>query len=257
MIFSLPMLVTLTSIFLCWGSFLNMVGYRIIRGHSFQGRSFCPHCRVPIAWYDLIPVISFCILKGRCRNCQKRISALYPAIELLTALMFLLLINCTDPQYWLAYSIFISASLVTIRTDFDQMLIARMMTWGIVPCAFLASYLHHLPITLPESIIGCLFGYAFLYTIAWLYRWRRNEEGLGEGDLDLIALIGAFLGPLGAWHALMFGSLLGLLTGIAQMLIANKKIRFIAFGPWLIFGAFIFLFTDDYLKLLWWPENFN
>jgi len=178
-------------------------------------------------------------------------------MEGLTAVMLVLLIFFIKPRYWLAYGIFISASIVTIRTDFDQMLIARAMTWGIVPCAFIASYFTYLPITCIESLAGCALSYGFLYAIARIYRWRRNEDGLGEGDLDLIATIGAFLGPLGAWHALMIGSVLGLVAGMSNMLYSKKMNRMIAFGPWLIFGAFMYLFLGDYLKHFWVPELFD
>lgn len=250
MIISWSMIFLLGIIFLCWGSFLNMVGYRIIRSHSFRGRSFCPHCKHLIGWYDLIPLISYIVLKGHCRKCKEAISLLYPFIEFLTALLLLLLILFIDQRYWLGYGIFISASMVTIRTDFEKMLIARAMTWGMIPIAYLLSYFSLLPLTLSESILGSLFGFAILFIIARLFYALRNIHGLGEGDIDLLAMIGAFTGIAGAWCSLMLGSFFGLLASFGQIVISRQMVRQIAFGPWLIAGACFYLFFQQYILLL-------
>src|SRR5690606_13178057 len=119
-------LLLLTILFLCWGSFLNVVGYRLIAGYSIiRPRSFCPHCSQQLAIRDLIPVVSWLMLRGRCRTCNKPISFLYPLIEVITALIFLGLYFFIDPHYWVSYGLLFSALIVTIRTDAETMLISR------------------------------------------------------------------------------------------------------------------------------------
>ncbi len=249
----IPGLVLAFILFLCWGSFLNVVGYRIIRGYSFRGRSYCPHCRVQLPWYDTIPLISYAVLRGRCRNCRNVISALYPFIELLTALLLTLMIIKIDQRYWLGYGLFISACIVTIRTDFEKMLISRLITWGLIPVAFVLSYLHRIPLTLTESVQGALFGYFVLWIIARLFYAIRNIEGMGEGDIDLLAMIGAFTGIIGAWTSLLLGSFLGIISCLIQMAISKRAHPKIAFGPWLAAGALIYIFLQEQIQDLIQP----
>ena len=245
-----PWLIVLFITFLCWGSFLNVVGYRLIRNYSLMGRSFCPHCKQQLAWYDTIPLVSYVALWGRCRNCRNIISILYPFIELLTAILLTLMILYIQPRYWFGYGVFISALLVTIRTDFEKMLISRYMTWGLIPLAFALSTFKLLPISLPESILGMVFGYAVLWIIARLFYAVRNVEGMGDGDIDLLAMVGAFTGILGAWSTLLFGSFLGVIASLVQMLISKRVRVKIAFGPWLAAGALIYIFLQDYIAQL-------
>ncbi len=235
---------------LCWGSFLNALGYRIIRGQSIIGRSRCPYCKKVIAWYDLIPVFSWLYLRGKCRSCKKPISALYPFIELLTALLFCLIALYIEPRYWFGDGLFFSALIVTIRTDFEKMLISRYMTWGMIPFGFGLSAVGLLPITLLQSTTGMVFGYSMLWITARIFRAVRKLEGIGEGDLDLLALIGAFTGPLGAWVALFLGSLLGSVVGVIAMMQQRRTRVKIAFGPWLAAGAIIYVFTQQFINEL-------
>ena len=247
----IPWLIGLFVLFLCWGSFLNVVGYRIIRGYSLAGRSFCPHCRHGLAWYDLVPVISWLALWGRCRNCRNRISILYPFIELLTATVLSLMILVIDQQYWVGYGIFITALLVTIRTDFERMEISRYMTLALIPVAWLLSYFGYLPITFYQSIIGTIFGYGLLWLIASLYHLLRQTEGMGEGDMDLLGMIGAFTGIPGAWITLLLGSLFGTIVHLFMMLITKRSFyKAIAFGPWLAAGALVYIFFDKQILAL-------
>lgn len=246
----IPWLIAVFCIFLCWGSFLNVVGYRIIRKYPLTGRSFCPHCKQQLAWYDLIPLISWLALRGRCRNCRNVISFLYPLIEFLAAALLTLMIIYLPSRYWFGYGVFISSLLVTIRTDFEKMLISRYMTWGLIPLAFALSTFTLLPISISESILGAVFGYAVLWIIARLFYAFRNVEGMGEGDIDLLALIGSFTGILGAWSSLLFGSFLGVIASLVQMIISKRVKVKIAFGPWLSAGALIYLFFQQQIAQL-------
>lgn len=233
---------------MCWGSFLNVIGYRLTHGYSLAlPRSFCPHCQTVLAWYDLIPVISWLFLRSKCRTCKANISYLYPLIEILTAIIFTLAIIFISPSYWLAYAIFFSALIVTIRTDAETMLISRFTTICLIPIAFTLSATHSLPITILNSIMGAIFGYGVLWFIAWLFYTLTHKEGMGEGDFELLATIGAFTGVLGAWLTLFIGSALGSLAALLIILKNKSAISTkIPFGPWLALGAIIYVFLQKY-----------
>ncbi len=235
-------------LFLCWGSFLNVVGYRIIHGYSLVlPRSFCPSCHTTIKWYDLIPFFSWFILRGKCRACKTQISPLYPLIELLTAVVLTGLIVFIEPRYWISYGIFFSALIVTIRTDAETMLIARSMTLGLVPVALALSAFGLLSLSLLESIGGALFGYGILWSIAQLFYLLRKQEGMGEGDFDLLSMIGAFTGIFGSWITLLIGAFLGTLAGILILAQGADRSTKIAFGPWLALGGIIYTFIQEWL----------
>jgi leader peptidase (prepilin peptidase) / N-methyltransferase len=164
--------------FLAWGSFLSMLAFRLISGDSlFRARSFCPACHKNIAWYDLVPLFSWIILKGKCRSCSAAISWLYFFIEALAALSFSALFFLQNPHYYGAYFLFFSALLITIRTDLEHMLISRYMTLFLIPCGIACSYYNFLPITVTESIVGTASGYLFLYFIRALYYHQKGWYG--------------------------------------------------------------------------------
>ncbi len=242
---------------LAWGSFLNVVAYRLINWQSIiTPSSNCPHCKHSLAWYDNIPLLSYFLLGGNCRYCQKAISWLYPFIEFITINIMLALFAKIDAQYWLAYFIFFSALIVTIRTDLEFMLISRFVTIFLIPAGFLFSVLGWLPITFSQSIFGCLAGYIVLLGAAVLFSRLMNKQGMGQGDLELLAFIGAFIGPWGSWITLMIASTVGALLGIIYMVLTRQKesIR-IPFGPFLALGAILFvLYQNTFISLL--QQNF-
>ena len=233
-------------LFLGWGSFLNMLGYRLIHGGFDKPRSFCPDCKETISWYDNIPLISWILLRGKCRHCKKPISLLYPFIELFTAICMTALLLTVHLEFYPAYFIFFSALIVTIRTDLETMLISRWVTLFLVPIGMLCAWSEKLPITFTESVWGALFGYLFLWAIAKIYKLLKKIDGMGQGDMDLLCLIGAFIGIFGCLISLLIGSILGSLIGIYTMFTdkqwRNKKIPF---GPFLAFGAMIFVLAQE------------
>lgn len=240
-------------IFLCWGSFLNVIGYRLIHNLSLsEPRSKCPSCKKAIAWYDLIPLISWVILKGRCRQCASPISYLYPFIEFFTTVSLFTLYQIYTPPLLISYFIFFSLLIISIRTDFETMLISQYVTLGALPIGFLATYFKFLPIIIHESLLGAFLGYALLWGIAYLFKKFTNKNGLGIGDMELMAMIGSFTGPLGVWIALTIGSLLGTFFGF--ILIIMKKLKRnsrIPFGPFLAAGAIIYvLLYNDIIKII-------
>ena len=226
-----------------------MLGYRLISQESLLiPRSFCPQCKQIIAWYDNIPLLSWILLKRKCRSCSAIISWLYPFIELSATLVFCSMFVFVPAQYWYAYGLFFSALLVTIRTDCETLLISRFVTLFIVPLGFLLSYYALLPISLLESIGGALSAYIWLYLVGWVFHKCTGKIGLGYGDFELMAFIGSFLGIMGWWFSLLLGSLAGSIIGISYLVLSGQSRNTkIPFGPFLAFGAILFVFCKNFL----------
>ncbi|MGZ6251291.1 MAG: prepilin peptidase [Candidatus Chromulinivorax sp.] len=237
--------------FLCWGSYLNSVGYRLLYPNTFsQLRSFCPKCKYQIKWYDNLPIISWFLLKAECRNCKESISWLYPFIELLTLLSMVALWQTTSIKYFFPYFLFFSALIITIRTDFHKMLISRFVTTYTIPAVFIAAYFDIIPTNLAESIFGALFGYTILWITNKLSLQILKKEGIGQGDLELLACIGAWTGPIGCWIALTIGSILATIITLIYMLITKNKVEKIPLGAYLCFAAILFVIFQKYLIFL-------
>lgn len=234
-------LFVLVPFFACWGSFLNVVAYRLVRDQNIVfPPSSCPMCKKSIAWYDNIPIVSWFFLKGKCRLCHNSISFLYPFIEIFTVIVMTLLVLRVPCHFIPAYFVLFSALIVTIRSDIETMLISQYVTLLLVPIGFLCAYMNLLPISLWNSLIGCLFGYAFLWTLATLFFLWTHKRGMGEGDFELLALIGSFLGLNGAWMSLLIASVIGSCVGLCIIFIgrAQSSIK-IPFGPFLASAAIL------------------
>jgi len=243
------MILLFIPLFLCWGSFLNVVAYRLIRDYSvIFPRSFCPYCKQPIAWYDMIPVISWLLLRGKCRNCKKTISWLYPFIEILTAIVMVALFMRVPLLYTPAYFLFFSALIVTIRTDIETFLISRFASLFLIPIGISLSLFNVLPISVLDSIIGTVVGYLFPYIFSKIFQWITDREGIGYGDFELLAFIGSFTGLAGCWMSLVIGSVIGSLYGISQFIMGRAdRATKIPFGPFLAIGAIIFVLYQDFI----------
>ena len=243
--------ISLILIFLCWGSFLNVVAYRSIYDIPFLAkRSVCPHCRNVIFWYDNIPVLSWLFLCGKCRHCKKSISFLYPFIEIITALiMTLLLLKVDDILSFWVFFLFFSALIVATRTDLQAMVIPQIFSLWLVSFGMVFAYFDLLNITFTQSFFGAILGYASLYFTAKIFKMISKKEGLGVGDMELLGMIGAFLGPIGVWLSLLVGSFSGLFIAGGYILLTKKsKETKIPFGPFLALGATIYFFFNEYLN---------
>lgn len=250
--------ILLLFIFACYGSFLNSFAYRLINDKNlWTSRSYCPQCYKTISFYDLIPIISWLILKAKCRHCKNKISILYPFIEILSAFVFTALILFIDPQYWFSYFIFFSSLLIIIRTDFEVMLISSATTLLPIPAAFILAYFGSLQIKIINSLFGALFGYFVLFIIVKIYALltRQKRELMGSGDFDLLALIGSFTGILGIITSVFLGSILAIIYFIIILLkdyllnktkLINIREYKVPFGPWLSIGAILYLFFDKF-----------
>jgi leader peptidase (prepilin peptidase)/N-methyltransferase len=156
-----------------------------------------------------------------------------------------------DSSYWLAYFIFFSALIVTIRTDLETMLISRYVTLYAVPVGWLLAGMGYLPISLAQSILGSIAGYMILLLISVTFARIKGKEGMGQGDLELLAFIGSFVGFWGCWITLMIGSTVGALVGIGFLLYQRNKFSIaLPFGPFLALGALLFVFLEHYIQLL-------
>jgi leader peptidase (prepilin peptidase) / N-methyltransferase len=230
-----------------WGSFLNVVAYRLLQDAGPFGRSRCPLCAAPIAWYDNIPLVSWFLLRRRCRHCKNFISWLYPFIELLTAVIFWLIFIKIPVHYWFGYGALSSALIVAVRTDLEAMLVSRYATLGLIPVGLTFAFFGLLPITVLQSFFGFSSAYIFLYGLAVAFWWVMKKEGMGSGDVELLAGIGAFVGFPGWWFSLMYAAVVGSLVGIFYLVITgwrSNSVR-LPFCPFLAVGTWVYLF---------WPE---
>ncbi len=230
------------------GSFLNVVILRLPDPEAsvvFPG-SHCPRCKTSLHWYENIPIISFLFLRGRCRSCQEKISVQYPLVEMAMALLSLFLMQrFLISVAFVVYFVFAAALLVIIVIDlYHQIIPDRISLPGIV-LGLGASFL--LPaLSWQDSLLGIVFGGGIFYAIALGYYLATKRQGMGGGDIKLLAMIGAFQG----WQALPFvifcSSLLGTIVGLGAMVQQKKggQTR-IPYGPFLAGASLIYLFFDQ------------
>jgi leader peptidase (prepilin peptidase)/N-methyltransferase len=226
------------------GSFLNVCIYRLPRHESIVWPgSHCPACSKPIAWYDNVPILGYLMLAGRCRACSVRIPLHYPVVEALNTVGYLAILWFFGPTMAAAvYAILFSALLVVAGTDLSHKIIPNAVTFpGIV--LGLVSAATILPLGLLNGLIGLLVGGGILWLLAWASPYLFGKEGMGGGDIKLLAMIGAFLGWKLALMTIMIGSLVGSVVGVS-LLAAQviKREEYIPFGPFLVLGAVSALF---------------
>jgi leader peptidase (prepilin peptidase)/N-methyltransferase len=221
------------------GSFLNVCIVRIPEKISIvMPPSHCPTCKKPIAFYDNIPLLSYIILGGRCRHCRAPIAFRYFVVELLTAVLLPGLYCWYGLTAALGLSFLFCAALIIITfIDLQLQIIPDIISLPGIPLCFLCSFV--VPWTTPlESAIGILVGGGVLYGVAAGYFFLMKKEGMGGGDIKLLAMIGAFLGWKGALIALVVGSFVGSIIGVTVMLLKGKDLKYaVPFGPFLSLGA--------------------
>jgi len=226
------------------GSFLNVCILRLPKEESIVWPgSHCPHCKTPIQFYDNIPLVSYMLLKGRCRHCHRAISFQYPLIEGITALTSLILFMKFGPSLsYLFYFLFVAALIVVTVIDLYHQIIPDVISLPGIGVGLLASLI--LPqLTFVNSLKGLILGGGSLFVVATLYQWLFKREGMGGGDVKLLAMIGAFLGWKAVILTVLLGSLIGSIIGISIMILKGKDFKYaIPFGPFLSLGAVIALF---------------
>ncbi len=235
------------------GSFLNVCIYRLPRDLSVvHPRSFCPSCERQISWYDNVPLLSYMLLRGRCRNCHEPISIRYPIVELATGLLFAwVAYHMGFTPETLKFCIFSAIIVTLIGSDIEERILPDEFTLGGTLIGFALAWLvpmnaslGHLiapgvqslrALSLIEAALGALVSAGSILLVAKLYELLRHREGMGLGDVKMVAMIGAFLGLQGSLLTLILGSLVGGIGGLIYILLTGKN----AATYQLPFGAFL------------------
>lgn len=260
------------------GSFLNVVRHRLPRMLEHQWRrectallepeapaedtkfqynlmvprSHCPACRHPIAARDNIPLLSWCVLRGRCRHCRARIPVHYPLVELACGLAFAGVAWQFGPSWQALWGAVLTAGLLALALiDLDTQLLPDSLTQPLLWLGLIVNS-RHVFATPPDALAGAVAGYLCLWSVYWGFRLLTGREGMGQGDFKLLALLGAWLG----WQALpmiLFGaSLVGAGVGIALIVGAGRgRHEPLPFGPFLAGAGWIMLLWGSTMLDLW------
>ena len=255
------------------GSFLNVCILRLPQGISISTpRSRCPQCKTGIPWYDNIPILSYIMLRARCRHCKKKISIRYPLIEAVSGLVSVLLYVRFDfGVQWFIYFGFSAALIVLAFIDLDHRILPDPITlngiWiGVLvsvylaqPSPFIARVFRLIGGITPNprvsalvaSLLGIIVGGGLLWGVAEVYLRLRGIEGMGFGDVKMMAMVGAFLGAPLALLTIMLGSLLGSIIGLVFMQLSGKSREYeLPFGTFLgLAGIVAVLYGEDLVRL--------
>ena len=263
---------------LCIGSFLNVVIHRLPlmmdRGWRLDSaellgvkidepapitlstpRSRCPHCGHQITWYENIPLFSYLKLGGKCSACKAPISMRYPAVEVLTALLFA---ACgwhfgAQPQV-LLWCALVATLIALALIDLDTQFLPDDLTLPLMWAGIVSAALGWLPITLAASVGGAVAGYLSLWLVFHAYRLIRGKEGMGAGDFKLLAALGAWMGWQLIPSIILLASAVGAIVGIALIVLRQHDREVpIPFGPYLAGGGIAALFFGEQLTRLWMP----
>ena len=234
-----------------WGSFANVCILRLpLDKGVVTGRSFCPNCKKLITWKDNIPIISFLLLKGKCRQCKKPISFQYTLVEILSLLSFLLIyyfygISITTLLLIILALIFI----IIFFIDLKHFIIPNTLTFPLMILGFIKSFIPNLDEIFPnyiDSLIGGLFGYGIIWSIIFFYKQVRKKDGMGLGDAKLFAVIGFWFGWISIPFVIFLSSIIALLSVIPDLIKNSKKMTTqIPFGPYIIIGTLVYLLFES------------
>ncbi len=255
------------------GSFLNVCIFRLPRDMSVvTPRSLCPQCEKTIRWYDNVPVLSFILLRGKCRDCGAAIPWRYPIVELLTGIAFGISVGAfgvTLPA--LKYCLLSAICITLIFSDLEERILPDEFTKGGGVIGLILAWFVPMPggisyifvrnrdnprlLSLVESVLGIAICAGSLWLVGYLYEKVRDREGLGFGDIKMIAMIGAFLGLQGALLTLIISSVLGSIVGLAFIFTTGKNASTyeLPFGTFLgaaclavaVFGETVFRFYSS------------
>lgn len=268
------LLVVLFLFGLAVGSFLNVCVYRLPRDESVvTGRSHCPDCGEGIVWYDNIPLLSYVLLGGRCRECGSSIPLMYPLGEFVSGLVFvgcgLWWLQSSDP-HWINFfvsTVFLLFCITASRIDFRKAIIPNELNYTFILLGILIGPISHYPLTHGSAVIinpgqmivasmGLLIGGGFFLALALISPLIYGRPALGMGDVKLMAGFGVWLGSRLVLFTIAVGSIIGAVIGTAIMLYQGRSLRTeIPFGPFLCTGAVLGLLAGDpiiewYLNLI-------
>ncbi len=232
----------------CLGSFFNVLIYRLPREESIvRPASRCPSCGRPVRARENVPIVSFLLLRGKCAGCGGRISWRYPVVEAATAIGFLLIARADGIGFLLLRDlVFFSLLVPIVFIDIDHRIIPDELSLGGLAAGMLLSFL-------PGgdwkgALAGAVLGGGILFVTATAYHKVTGIEGLGGGDIKLLAMIGAFLGWKGSLFTIFFGSLLGVAGGLVAMRRGNEGLKTaIPYGPYLCAAALLSRFLGEFV----------
>lgn len=245
---------------LCIGSFLNVLAYRIPLGiDPTKGHSMCPKCRHTLKWYELVPVFSYILLRGKCHKCHTKISPIYPIVELVTASLYLALYLVFDlTSITFLYVAIVSIFVVIVIIDYQHKYIPDRFNFTIIGLALMANlFIGFSDLNrMLDNFLGMFVGFAIVVFVRFVGQLFFRKEAMGFGDVKLLAGLGLLLG----FQASIFIFFVGcILASIIELTLMYAKIKSkeseIAFGPYLIYAAVIYMFVgktlvEMYLSLL-------
>jgi leader peptidase (prepilin peptidase)/N-methyltransferase len=240
----------------CIGSFLNVCIYRIPEGLSVvTPRSRCPQCGHQIRWYENVPILSYLLLGGKCSACKVSFSPRYLLVEALTGGLFVFVLYTFSLSWGTpAYMVFVAVLVAITFIDLDHQIIPDVISLPGIVIGFIFSFF--IPwVGWLDSLIGILVGGGSLLLVAFAYEYLTKKEGMGGGDIKLLAMIGAFLGWQAVFPVIFFASLIGTLVGVPFMLMKGEGGKLaLPFGPFLSLAAVIQLFFGQ--DILSWYLGF-
>lgn len=242
---------------LVWGSFLNVVIYRLPRDLSLiRPPSSCPGCGARVKPFDNIPVLSYLFLKGKCRSCGRRISPVYPLVEGLAAAGFFLVYlhaGRVISLEFVAGCLFASALITLGFIDYFHQILPDAITMPGLALALVYSFFRD-DLTFRGALIGAVTGAGFLLLVYGAYRLIRKKEGLGMGDVTMLLMVGAYLGLARTLLTLILGSFLGAVVGMFMILRRGKGLQFaLPFGTFLAPAAFVSMLWGE--RLVRWYHS--
>ena len=234
---------------LFWGSFLGLLSYRIPRNISIVvPRSYCDHCSKKIPFYLNIPIIGYLILRGKCKECGEKISWRYPVIELLTAFLFIFsYMTFAEDYYFTLIKMFVLTTVLlpTIFIDIDERIIPDRFSIGLIVFGFLFSFVDP-GMVWHESAVGIVVGGGIFFLVAEVYHLMTGREGMGGGDIKLIAGIGAMLGWYPVLMVIFLSSILGSIYGLFAIVVLKKgRLAEIPFGPFISIAALVYFILSE------------
>ncbi len=242
------------------GSFLNVVIHRYPREESVVfPPSRCPNCHALIRWHDNVPILGWLWLGGRCRDCRAAISPRYPLVELANALFYLALFERTGLSLsFVPLAALVSMTIVLIYIDAEIQILPNAITYPGVLVGFAIGFLPPFDESMLtsdsilSSAIGAAVGAGFLLFVALAYKLVRRIEGMGFGDVKMMAMVGAALGWEGVFLVILVGSILGTVIGVPIALRTEKRMQYpLPFGVFLGLGTLVILFFGHALEAAW------
>ena len=240
-----------------WGSFANVCIHRLPKNQSVViKRSNCPSCKKNIKWFDNLPLVSFVLLGGKCRNCKKKINIQYFIVELISVLSFVTIyIFFGLTVTTLLLSILSIYFIIIFFIDLKHYIIPDVLTFPLMIIGFIKSFDPNLNTSVfpnyINSLCGGIFGYLIIWTIILFYKKVRNKEGMGLGDAKLLAAIGFWFGWLSIPFVLLISSLIALIYVTPSLIKKSKNLTSqIPFGPYIILGTILYLILQNKFNFL-------